>query len=180
MSSSKEPPSPKVRRLVVVRHAKSDWPAGVADQDRPLGRRGVRDAAAAGRWLVEHGTTPDLVWCSPVRRTRETWDALGAGLGDSPALEVRFDDRVYDASLRDLLSVLRDTPDKRACVLLLGHNPGVQNLVLALAERGSEEARSLAAAKFPTSALAVLDLEVAWSAIAPGCGVLSSFAVPRG
>jgi phosphohistidine phosphatase len=168
------------RRLVVARHAKSDWPAGVADLDRPLGRRGVRDAGAAGRWLAEHGWGPDLVWCSPARRTRETWDALGAGLGDLPAPEVRFDDRVYDASLPDLFEVLHDTPSRRVCVLLVGHNPGVQQLVLTLAQRGSEEARSLAAAKFPTSALAVLDLDVSWSALAPKCGFLSSFAVPRG
>jgi phosphohistidine phosphatase len=168
------------RRLVVLRHAKSDWPAGVADQDRPLGRRGMRDAGAAGRWLVEHAAMPELVWCSPARRTRETWDALGAELRSDLTPEVRFDDRVYDAGLADLLSVLHDTPADSGCVLLVGHNPGVQELVLSLAKRGSDDARALAAAKYPTSALAVLELDTTWTEVAPGRALLSSFAVPRG
>lgn len=168
------------RRLIVLRHAKSDWPVGVADEDRPLGRRGVRDAAAAGRWLVENGNHPELVWCSPARRTRETWDALSAELGEGTGPEVRFDGRVYDAGLDDLLAVVRDTPGACGQVLLIGHNPGVQQLVLALAEQGSDDARALAAAKYPTSALAVLDLAAPWADVSPGAGQLSSFAVPRG
>jgi phosphohistidine phosphatase len=168
------------RRLVVLRHAKSDWPAGVADEDRPLGRRGTRDAGAAGRWLVANDAQPDLVWCSPARRTRETWDALSAELGPGTGPEVRFDSRVYEAGLDDLLDVVRDTPSAYDRVLLIGHNPGVQQLVLALAERGSDDARALAAAKYPTSALAVLDLSATWVDVGPGSGLLSSFAVPRG
>ena len=168
------------RQLVVLRHAKSDWPAGVADEDRPLGRRGLRDAGAAGRWLLEHDERPELVWCSPARRTRETWDALSDQLGTGPGPEVRFDGRVYEASLDDLLGVVRDTPPACARVLLVGHNPGVQELVLALARRGSDDARALAAAKYPTSALAVLDLSGQWADVAPGSGMLSTFAVPRG
>ena len=164
----------------MARHAKSDWPVGVADAERPLGRRGVRDAAAAGVWLAAHDARPDLVWCSPARRARQTWDALEGGLGPGVGPEVRFDERVYEAVLGDLLSVLHDTPAASSCVLVVGHNPGVQDLVMALAERGSEDARALAAAKFPTSALAVLDLEPAWAEVRTGCGVLSSFAVPRG
>ncbi|MGZ4602269.1 MAG: SixA phosphatase family protein [Kineosporiaceae bacterium] len=166
------------RRLVVVRHAKSDWPAGVADHDRPVARRGGRDAGAVGRWLSEHDSRPDLVWCSTARRTRETWERVLAELGSSP--EVRFDDRVYAASVDSLLAVLRETPSKTRCVLLLGHNPGVQDLVLTLAERGSDDVRALAAAKFPTSGLAVLDVEGRWDDLAPGRAVLSEFAVPRG
>ena len=168
------------RHLVVLRHAKSDWPVGVADEDRPLGRRGVRDAGAAGRWLVEHDARPELVWCSPARRTRETWDALSAQLDAATGPEVRFDPRVYEATLADLLAVVRDTPSSCRRVLLIGHNPGVQELVLALAERGSDEARALAAAKYPTSALAVLDLATGWSEVRAGSGLLSTFAVPRG
>jgi phosphohistidine phosphatase len=165
------------RHLVVVRHAKSDWPAGVADHDRPVARRGARDAGAVGRWLAEHDTRPDIVWCSTARRTRETWDHVLAELGGSP--EVRFDDRVYEAAVTDLLAVLRDTPPKTGCVLLIGHNPGVQDLVLTLADRGSDDARALAEAKFPTSALALLEIEGRWDGLDPGRAVLSEFAVPR-
>jgi phosphohistidine phosphatase len=168
------------RHLVVLRHAKSDWPAGVADEDRPLGRRGLRDASAAGRWLVEHDAVPEMVWCSPARRTRQTWATLSAEIGPGDGPEVRFDPRVYDASLEDLLAVVRDTPPSCGRVLLVGHNPGVQELVLALARAGSDDARALAAAKYPTSALAVLELTAPWGDVAPGSGQLSSFAVPRG
>src|SRR5262249_47187685 len=157
---------------VVLRHAKSDWPAGVADEDRPLGRRGVRDAAAAGRWLVEHDAVPDLVWCSPARRTRQTWDELAAELGKGAGPGVRFDPRGYEASRVALLAVVRDTPAQVGRVLLVGHNPGVQELVMALARAGSDDARALAAAKYPTSALAVLELSGPWGDVEPGSGLL--------
>jgi phosphohistidine phosphatase len=166
------------RRLVVLRHAKSDWPAGVADHDRPLGRRGVRDSAAAGRWLVEHHDTPELVWCSTALRTRQTWEHVGAALAGT--CEVNFEDRVYDASVDDLVQVLRQTPKKTGRVLLVGHNPGVQDLVLALADRASGDARALAETKFPTSGLAVLDLDGEWGDLGQGHANLTAFVVPRG
>jgi phosphohistidine phosphatase len=166
------------RRLVVLRHAKSDWPAGVADHDRPLGRRGVRDSTAVGRWLVDNDNTPDLVWCSTARRTRETWAHLGSQL---PAgCDVHFEDNVYDAGVDDLMDVLRRTPKKTARVLLVGHNPGVQDLVLTLADRASGDARALAETKFPTSGLAVLDIDGEWADLRPGQANLSTFVVPRG
>jgi len=166
------------RRLVVLRHAKSDWPAGVADHDRPLGRRGVRDSAAAGRWLVEHGDGPDLVWCSTALRTRQTWEHVEAELAEP--CQVNFEDRVYDAAVGDLVEVLRATPKKTSRVLLVGHNPGVQDLVLALADRASGDTRALAETKFPTSGLAVLDVDGEWGDLAQGRAHLATFVVPRG
>jgi phosphohistidine phosphatase len=166
------------RRLVVLRHAQSDWPVGVDDRDRPLARRGRRDAAAAGRWLAEAGSDPAVAWVSTARRTKETWTELSREL--SGGADVRFDDRVYEAGVEDLLDVVRDTPRKAASVLLVGHNPGVQDLVLLLAKRGSDDARSLAAAKFPTSGLALLDVEGDWADLGPRCAVLADFVVPRG
>ena len=71
----------ETRHLIVLRHAKSAWPQEVADQDRPLGPRGLRDAPAAGRWLREHGFTPDRIVCSPTRRTRQTWELVAHELG---------------------------------------------------------------------------------------------------
>ena len=166
------------RRLVVLRHAKSDWPAGVADHDRPLGRRGVRDSTAAGRWLVEHGDSPDLVWCSTAVRTRQTWEHVEAELAQP--CSVNFEDRVYDAAVADLVDVLRQTPKKTSLVLLVGHNPGVQDLVLALADRASGDARALAETKFPTSGLAVLDVDGEWGDLGQGRAHLAAFVVPRG
>jgi phosphohistidine phosphatase len=165
-------------RLVVLRHAKADWPAGVADHDRPLGRRGVRDSAAVGRWLVDNGNVPDLVWCSTAARTRQTWEHVGSQLGTT--CEVNFEDQVYDAGVDDLLAVLRQTPKKTGRVLLVGHNPGVQDLVLMLADRASGDARALAETKFPTSGLAVLDVAGDWADLGQGRADLATFVVPRG
>jgi phosphohistidine phosphatase len=167
--------------LLVLRHGKSDWPAGVADHDRPLGRRGIRDSGAAGRWLVEQDDTPDLVWCSTARRTRETWDNLAAELADGgTSCDVRFVDEVYAAGVDNLLEVLRGSPAKARRVLLVGHNPGVQDLTLLLAARGSEDARALAETKFPTSGLAILDVDSSWPDLHEGGATLTDFVVPRG
>lgn len=167
-----------MKRLVVLRHAKSDWPVGVADRDRPLGRRGQRDAPAAGRWIAEHVGVPDVVWCSPARRTKETWELLAAQLGGSPPVE--FDERIYEASVSDLVEVLRETAKGSSSVLLVGHNPGVQELVLALAGGQRSEVQMLAETKFPTSGVALLDVNGPWRELAAGSARLADFAVPRG
>jgi len=163
--------------LVVLRHAKSDWPVGVPDHDRPLGRRGRADAGAAGRWLAEHVPTLDRAVVSTARRTRETWELAGAGL---PAADVRFDDRVYDAAVEDLLAVLRETDEGVRSLALVGHNPSVQLLVLSLAGSGSDDLRALAETKYPTSGLAVLDVDGPWAQLRPRGAVLEEFVVPRG
>ncbi|MCU0264643.1 MAG: histidine phosphatase family protein [Actinomycetia bacterium] len=166
------------RKLVVLRHAKSDWPIGVPDQDRPLGRRGKRDAAAAGRWVAEHVGTPDLAVVSTARRTVQTWEVAAAELSGDPT--VSLDDRVYDATVRDLLEVLTGVPKATECVLLVGHNPGVQELVLALTGPGDDEGRLLAETKYPTSGLAVLTVDCKWPDLGPGKARLVDFVVPRG
>ena len=167
-----------MKRLVVLRHAKSDWPVGVADRDRPLGRRGQRDAPAAGRWIAEHVGVPDTVWCSPARRTKETWELLAAQLGGTPPVE--FDERIYEASVSDLVEVLRETAKGSSSVLLVGHNPGVQELVLALAGGQRSEVQMLAETKFPTSGVALLDVNGPWREVTAGSARLAAFAVPRG
>ncbi|MFD9541912.1 SixA phosphatase family protein [Streptomyces sp. NPDC060022] len=118
------------RRLVVLRHAKSAWPDDVGDHKRPLAPRGRRDAPAAGCWLREAGCVPNLVVCSTTRRTRQTWalvsDELEAGT------PVTHDARLYQASAWELLGVVRDIPAQVRTLILVGHNPGVQDLVLML------------------------------------------------
>ncbi|MGW2089906.1 SixA phosphatase family protein [Streptomyces sp. NPDC001880] len=166
-------------RLIVLRHAKSAWPDGVPDHRRPLAGRGRRDAPAAGRLLHEAHYVPDLVICSTARRTRQTWDLVAAELGASP--EVVFEPRVYEASASTLVAVLRDVPERRRTVLLIGHQPGVQDLVLSLAGGGEAGALARARVKYPTSAVAVLSLSgPSWSRLAPGTATLDGFAVPRG
>ncbi|MGW2303306.1 SixA phosphatase family protein [Streptomyces sp. NPDC001809] len=114
-----------------MRHAKSAWPEGVADRDRPLGPRGLRDAPAAGRFLAETTGPPDLVLCSPARRARGTWELAAAEL-DGP-VPTRLDPRVYGADATELLDVLHRVPDEVGTLLLVGHNPGLEELVLLLA-----------------------------------------------
>jgi phosphohistidine phosphatase len=169
--------APSSRRLAVLRHAKSAWP-DVADHDRPLAPRGRRDAPAAGRWLRDAGCEPDLVVCSTARRTRKTWELAARELADPP--QVVYEPRVYDATVPVLLDVVRETPTGCGTLLLIGHNPGVQQLVLHLAADGDGDLLERATAKFPTSAVAVLTWAGPWTALARGAARLTSFAVPRG
>jgi phosphohistidine phosphatase len=118
------------RTLVILRHAKTAKPDGVADLDRPLTPRGHADAAAAGAWLVHRGLIPDIVLCSPSRRTRETWHGVALGLSAAP--DVRYDKLIYPGSLSDLLDVVRSAPPTATTALLIGHNPAVSRLSIAL------------------------------------------------
>jgi len=140
------------RTLVLLRHAKSDWSQGVSDLSRPLGRRGRRQASQAGRWLADNLATVDLAVVSPARRARSTWELASASLGTvTPA---RLDDRVYAASVNDLLDVVRGLPEALETVVLVGHNPGLQELVARLT--GVD-------VPMPTSALAVVEVSGPWS-----------------
>lgn len=165
------------RRLVVVRHAKSEWPAGVPDRARPLGPRGRGDAPGMGRRLRALVDTVDLALVSPAARTQQTWELLVGGLG--PVREVRTEDRIYQAWGEDLADIVRTVPDSVATVLLLGHEPGVSELVLLLADRGAADLRRRVAAKFPTCAAAVLEHSSPWAQLPAGSAALAAFLTPK-
>ncbi|MFM9614171.1 SixA phosphatase family protein [Streptomyces niveiscabiei] len=168
-----------MRRLVVLRHAKSAWPDGVPDHDRPLGPRGLRDAPAAGRALAEADCLPDLALCSTAERARRTWELASAEWGTPPP--VRHDARLYGADVPEILDVLRETPPEVETLLLVGHNPGLEDLVLDLAGDGVDDTLERVAVKFPTSAIAVLAWHAAtWRTLARGTALLTSVTVPRG
>ncbi|MFD7320368.1 SixA phosphatase family protein [Streptomyces sp. NPDC059875] len=167
-----------MRRLVVLRHAKSAWPEGVPDHDRPLGPRGLRDAPAAGRWLVDAACLPELVLCSTARRARATWELAAAEMDGTP--RTRHEDRIYAADCHSLLDVVHEVPPDVGTLLLVGHNPGLQDLILLLAGETLGDALQRAQTKFPTSAIAVLTRPGAWSAFEPGTALLTDLAVPRG
>jgi phosphohistidine phosphatase len=163
------------RRLVLLRHAKSDWP-DVADHDRPLAKRGRRDAPVVGRWLGQAGYVPDAVVCSTALRARETWELAAGGLlaavpGASPA--VRHEPRVYDASVLGLLMLVREFAPEWRTALVVGHNPGMAELTVGLTDPPPEPP-----AAFPTAAVAVLALPGPWSDAGPGQARLLAFAVP--
>jgi phosphohistidine phosphatase len=164
-----------MRRLILLRHAKSDWP-DVPDHERPLAKRGRRDAPVVGRWLGESGHVPDSVICSTAVRARETWDLASAGLaeaapGASPA--VRYDPRVYEATVLGLLMLVREFDPAWRTALLVGHNPGLAELATGLAGPGADPPHA-----FPTAFVAVLGVPGTWADTAPGEARLLAFTVP--
>ncbi|MFF4395338.1 SixA phosphatase family protein [Streptomyces sp. NPDC001480] len=168
-----------LRRLIVLRHAKSAWPPDVPDHDRPLAPRGRRDAPAAGRALAAADPLPDLALCSTAVRARQTWELASAQWGTPPP--VRFDPRLYAAGVPELLEVVREVPSEVAGLLLVGHNPGLEDLVLELAGEALDDALDRVRTKFPTSAVADLTwYGPSWPDLAPGAALLTSLTVPRG
>ena len=139
--------------LILLRHGKSDWSGGEPDRLRPLARRGRRQVPEAGRWLADNVGAIDLAVVSPAERTRQTWRLAAAELAAPPP--VREDDRVYAGDARTLLGVVRELPHEVETVVLIGHNPGVEDLVASLTGRW---------VPMPTSALALIDLPGPWSA----------------
>jgi phosphohistidine phosphatase len=167
-----------MRRLLLLRHTKSDWPAGIADRERPLNARGRDAAPLVGAYLARHGLTPDRVVVSPARRARETLDLAADAFATDPTTEI--DERIYEAAASELLAVVREQPDGAHSVLLVGHNPGFQDLALALVASGEADARRRLAEKFPTGGLAVIDFAVdAWHEVHPRAGRLDRFVAPR-
>lgn len=168
-----------LRRLVVLRHAKSAWPAGVADRERPLAPRGRRDAPAAGRAIAETDCLPDLALCSTALRARQTWELASAQWGTPPP--VRLVPGLYAADVPDLLEAVYEVPAQVRTLLLIGHNPGLEELVLELAGDGLNDALERVRTKFPTSAIAVLAWHGGtWDSLTPGTALLTDMIVPRG
>lgn len=181
-------PAGAARKLVLVRHAKSAWP-DVPDHERPLARRGQRNAPAMGRWLRTAGHLPDRVLCSTARRARETWQLMQSGLQATPP--AAFDNGVYEASAGRLLELIRQAPPPTRTLLVVGHDPAIQELALALAvtvparpaRTGGDVVPSAMLdrmrAKFPTAAIAVLEFTGSWNLLAPGSARLACFVTPR-
>jgi phosphohistidine phosphatase len=167
-----------MRRLILLRHAKSDWPDGVADQERPLALRGRTAAPRMGVYMAQQGLTADRVLVSPARRTRETWDLVCGQMPPVPT--VSSEPRLYDASGARLLAVVREQPRQIHTLMLIGHNPGMEDLAATLIASGPAGDLEKLGEKFPTGALAVIDLPVDdWAATTPGNGRLDRFILPR-
>ncbi|MBV8184116.1 MAG: histidine phosphatase family protein [Hyphomicrobiales bacterium] len=168
-----------MKRLLLLRHAKSDRPTGVGDHERPLASRGREDARRMGAYMQGEMLLPSLALVSTAVRTRQTWDLLVQGLGRVP--ELRFDRRIYDAPASRLANVIAETPDELGEILLIGHNPGLADLAHRLVGHGDRYALARMRTKFPTAALAVLDLagEV-WRELADGSARLDRFVTPKG
>ena len=163
--------------LYLLRHAKSSWSdPTLPDRQRPLARRGRRDAKRVAKHLVQLGVVPDLVLCSSAQRTRETLELLRAALGATTSVVLEAE--LYAASADTLLEHLRGVPEEVASLMLIGHNPGLQDLALLLASAGAELEHL--EAKFPTAALATLALPNAtWSQLSQADAMLDAFVVPK-
>jgi phosphohistidine phosphatase len=165
------------RTLLLLRHAKSSWDEpGLADSERPLAPRGRRAAAALGTRLAKRRLAIDRVLCSPSRRTRETLALLAL----EPAPPVAFEERLYLASARTLLARLRRLPAEARSVLVIGHDPGLDQLVRQLAGDGRAKALRRLAPGFKTGALAELRVPPeGWKALGPGSAFLERFTRPQ-
>ncbi|OON74037.1 SixA phosphatase family protein [Streptomyces tsukubensis] len=169
--------SPETRTIVLLRHAKADWPE-VSDHERPLAERGRQDAAAVGRRLAGTGIDFDLAICSTAVRTRETWKLAVPELPERP--RTVYEERVYEASPGELIAVLNETPDEVTGALLIGHNPGVQGLAEILAGKADSDARTaLGNRGFPTAAFAVLTFTGPWKSLEPGTATLTDYWAPH-
>lgn len=168
-----------MKTLYLLRHAKSSWDHhGLSDFERPLAPRGERAAPRVARYMKEEGLIPAVVLCSTARRARETWALMEDELGGTA--HVTFLDSLYGAGPGRMLEVARIHAEDRSPVMLVGHNPGMEELAHALAGSGPEAELQTMGHKYPTAAVAVLDFDVAsWSDVAPGMGVLRRFVRPR-
>lgn len=163
-----------MRRLILMRHAKSSWSdQSQRDLDRPLNKRGRRSAAVIGGWMAEKGYLPDLALVSSARRTQETWAGIVAAAG--PA-ETTYVPELYHAGPDTMLEVLGRAGDA-GCVLILGHQPGIGAFA---AQVLSAPAADPEFARYPTCATTVVDLDIDdWTATRWGSGRLVDFIVPR-
>jgi phosphohistidine phosphatase len=165
-----------VHTLYLLRHAKSSWSdPTLPDRERPLAPRGRRDAKRIADHLVRLGVVPELVLCSSARRTRETLELLEPALD---AATVSLEAEFYGAWAGTLLERLHAVPETVASVMLIGHNPGLEDLALDLASAGAELARL--EEKFPTAALATLTIATAtWERLSRADAVLAAYVVPK-
>jgi phosphohistidine phosphatase len=155
------------RTLILLRHAKSDWSGDDADIARPLGDRGRRQAPDAGRWLAANVARIDEAVVSPAVRARNTWQLVAAQLDAPPP--ARVDDRVYAASDRELLALVRELPDRMVTVVMVGHNPGLEDLVSLITGESI---------RMPTSALAVVTVSGSWWTTGHRAAVLRAYGRP--
>ncbi len=168
-----------MRRLILLRHAKSSWDSPLAgDFERVLDARGIADAASMGRYLAHERLMPDRVLVSTAHRTRQTWGLIAPHLPNQP--DVQFDSRIYEAPAATLLGVVQENLEDAATLLLIGHNPGLQGLALHLAKHDNSAYRRRLEAKYPTCGLLILDfLFLDWADILPDTGIIERFESPK-
>jgi phosphohistidine phosphatase len=165
----------RYRTLLLLRHAKSDYPPGVADHERPLAPRGVREAGLAGDWLRAHAPAVNAVLCSTAARTRETLERTQI---EAP---VTFLDRLYDATPVAVIDEINGVAPEVETLLVIGHEPAISQVALGLAtaDGSNKTAAAHISTKFPTSAIAMLRTAQPWDQLTLSSAALVTFHVPR-
>nr|WP_163697936.1 histidine phosphatase family protein [Mycolicibacterium sarraceniae] len=163
------------RTLILMRHAKSDYPTGVGDHDRPLAARGIREAGLAGAWLRANVPAIDLVLCSSATRTRLTLDRTEV------TAPVTYSDRLYGATAGTMIDEINQVADEFGTVMVVGHEPTMSHVALGLADPDQSDsgAAERIAIKYPTSAIAVLRVPGNWAGLRLRSAGLTAFHVPR-
>ena len=167
-----------MRRLMLLRHAKAVPLGDLADEERPLSGRGREAVPAIGAFMARHALTPGLALISPVLRTRETWELLLPAWPKPP--RHRHEPRLYAAPAELLHLLVRETPAEVHSLLLIGHNPGLEQFARALTGSGEADALARFGNKMPTASLAVIDLALDdWKRVAPQSGRLERFVTTK-
>jgi phosphohistidine phosphatase len=170
-----------LRTLILLRHAKAETPGELPDFDRGLTERGLSDADAAGSWLADERLHPDLVICSPAKRTRQTWQAASVALAQgSPAHgapEVHYEDQLYHGGRTEVFDLLRAVPETVRTILVVGHNPTMSEVSALLIPDEQWDGLTVG---LKTSGLAVHTSEARWSDTEPGALRLSRRHTARG
>jgi len=167
-----------MKTLLLLRHAKSAWPDGVEDHDRPLAERGRRDAPRMGAYMAGAGLEPDVALVSSARRTQETWALVAPAFGRAcPSQTVAS---IYEAEPAAILAAIHAAPQGSGTLLVIGHNPGLEDLAALLAPEGDADTVVRLRSKYPTAGLAVIRFDIErWADVAPGAGWLTAFVTPK-
>ncbi|MEQ8334143.1 histidine phosphatase family protein [Nisaea sp.] len=167
------------KTLLLLRHAKSSWSAPAHnDFERPLNPRGERAATIVGMMMKQEGIVPDLILCSSARRTLQTMDLIRPYL--PRACPVEKSSTIYEAGIEQIFAALAEVPDNIKMLLVIGHNPGLERLAVSLCGEAVGEDMVRLREKFPTGALAFIELKIDdWKKIAPGTGQLQRFVTPK-
>ena len=168
-----------MKTLYLLRHAKSSWDdPTLADHDRPLAPRGRKAAPRMAVWLRTQARRPDLVICSTAARARETWELVARELQPAPEVDVRRS--VYDAGPQQLIAIARGTPAHVETLMLVGHNPAMEEAAALLARDGDARALATMQGKYPTAAVAELTFDVdSWQGVGQNTGHLARFVRPK-
>lgn len=167
------------RQLLILRHAKSAWDTDAqSDFERPLAKRGQRDAPRMGEWMRKEKLVPDHIISSPAARARETTLAICAQL-DLKRRKISWDNRIYGAGTDDLLEVLAEAPEKLKLVLLVGHNPGLEYLYHYLTSRETSHLDLFDGGVIRTATAMLLELPDNWANLPAGCAKVLQSKSPR-